>query len=76
MSILEDKILDITDTVKTGDGKIKFYTTTISDTRKGGYGDLTFGDAFVVSSNVAISKLINESYKENPEQTYFKFKKV
>ncbi|MAO72324.1 MAG: hypothetical protein CMD02_07470 [Flavobacteriales bacterium] len=68
MSILEDKILDITDTVKTGDGKIKFYTTTISDTRKGGYGDLTFGDAFVVSSNVAISKLINESYKENPEQ--------
>ena len=68
MSILEDKILDVTDTVKTGKGKIKFYTTTISDTRKGGYGDLTFGDAFVVSSNVAISKVINDTYKNNPEQ--------
>ena len=68
MSILEDKILDVTDTVKTGKGKIKFYKTTISDTRKGGYGDLTFGDAFVVSSNVAISKVIYDSYKNNPEQ--------
>ena len=68
MSILEDKILDVTDTIKTGKGKIKFYTTTISDTRNGGYGDITFGDAFVVSSNVAISKVINESYKNNPEQ--------
>ena len=68
MSILEDKIIDVTDTVKTGNGKIKFYTTTISDTRKGGYGDLTFGDAFVVSSNVAISKVINDTYKNNPEQ--------
>ena len=66
MSILEDKILDVTDTIKTGKGKIKFYTTTISDTRKGGYGDITFGDAFVVSSNVAISKVINDSYKNNP----------
>ena len=68
MSILEDKILDVTDTIKTGNGKIKFYTTTISDTRKGGYGDITFGDAFVVSSNVAISKVINDSYKNNPGQ--------
>ena len=75
MSILEDKILDVTDTVKTGKGKIKFYTTTISDTRKGGYGDLTFGDAFVVSSNVAISKVINDTYKNNPEQFISNLKK-
>ena len=68
ISILEDKIVDVSDTIKTGNGKIKFYTTTISDTKKGGYGDITFGDAFVVSSNVAISKVINENYKLNPEK--------
>ena len=68
MSLLEDNIIDVTDTIKTGKGKIKFYSTTISDTRKGGYGDLTFGDAFIVSSNVAISKVVNENYKNNPEQ--------
>ena len=68
ISVLEDKILDVSDTIKTGNGKVKFYTTTISDTKKGGYGDITFGEAFVVSSNVAISKVINENYKYNPEK--------
>ena len=68
LSVLEDGYLNVTDTVNTGNGKVSFYNTTISDTRRGGYGDLTFGEAFVVSSNVAISKVINKNYKNQPEK--------
>ncbi len=67
LSILEDDIMDITDSVETGNGRVQFYTTTISDTKRGGYGKITFGESFVVSSNVAISKVINDSYKNHPE---------
>ena len=68
LSILEVGLMDITDSVETGKGRVKFYTTTISDTKRGGYGKITFGESFVVSSNVAISKVINDSYKNHPEK--------
>ncbi|MBT5353771.1 MAG: PASTA domain-containing protein, partial [Flavobacteriales bacterium] len=54
---------------------INFYGSTISDTKDGGYGKLAFGDAFVVSSNVAISKVINENYKDQPYKFYSNLQK-
>ena len=32
------------------------------------YKNITIKDAFSISSNVAISKIINNNYKDNPEQ--------
>ena len=37
------------------------------DSKKGGYGKISIGDAFVQSSNVGISKVINRSYKDKPQ---------
>ena len=75
ISILDDGYLKLSDTVNTDDGKINFYGSTISDTKDGGYGKLAFGDAFVVSSNVAISKVINENYKYQPDKFYSNLQK-
>ncbi|MBT6815219.1 MAG: transpeptidase family protein [Flavobacteriales bacterium] len=75
ISILDDSYLKLSDTVDTDDGKINFYGSTISDTKDGGYGKLAFGDAFVVSSNVAISKVINENYKDQPYKFYSNLQK-
>ncbi|MGY8988841.1 MAG: penicillin-binding transpeptidase domain-containing protein, partial [Flavobacteriales bacterium] len=75
LSVLEDGYVKLSDTVETGNGKIKFHGSTISDTKKGGYGKITFGDAFVVSSNVAISKVINENYKSHPDKFYANLQK-
>ena len=68
LSVLEDDYVELHDTIETGKGSISFYESTINDTKQ--HGDITFGDAFVVSSNVAVSKVINESYKTNPEKFY------
>ena len=39
----------------------------MKDSRKGGYGKITIGEALVKSSNVGISKIINKSYKDKPQ---------
>lgn len=60
---LEDGVIHLDDTVDTGNGEIKYYDKIVRDTRKGGYGKITVKQAFEVSSNVGISKIINENYK-------------
>ena len=46
--------------------------STINDTKpQGGFGKITFGDAFVVSSNVAISKVINKNYNISTSDKFY-----
>lgn len=65
---LEDGYFDVTDSVDTKNGKYKFYDKTMLDSKPGGYGKITIADAFVVSSNVGISKTIYKHYKQDPSQ--------
>ena len=65
ISLLEDGNVKLTDSVDTENGKYKFYDQTMYDSKKGGYGKITLADVFVKSSNVGISKLINQEYKDN-----------
>lgn len=65
---LEDGYLSVEDTVDTEGGVYKFYDRTMRDSRKGGYGRVSLQKAFEKSSNVGISKLINQHYKNNPAQ--------
>ncbi len=65
---LEDGFLDVYDTVDTEGGVYRFYDRIMRDSRKGGYGRVSLQSAFEKSSNVGISKLINQHYKEKPEQ--------
>lgn len=67
MVALEDGLIDLDDMVDTEDGTTKFYDRTMRDSHKGGYGKITVQEAFEKSSNVAISKLINENYAKNPQ---------
>ena len=73
LSVLEDGYKELDDTIETGSGRINFYQSTIRDTEA--HGDITFGDAFVVSSNVAISKVINDNYKNQPNKFYSNLEK-
>ena len=60
---LEDGYFDLDDTIDTGDGVIYYYDKKLSDTKKGGYGKITVQQAFEISSNVGVSKIITQYYK-------------
>ena len=62
---LEDGYLHISDTVDTEGGVYQFYDRVMRDSRKGGYGRVSLQRAFEKSSNVGISKLINQHYKRS-----------
>ena len=64
---LEDKVIDTSTVIDTEKGLIKFYGKRVEDSRQGGYGKISAARVFEVSSNVGIVKIIDEHYKENPE---------
>lgn len=63
LAAIEHGHVKLTDTIDTGDGTISFFDQRIADTRKGGYGKLTVQQAFEVSSNVAMAKIVDKYYK-------------
>lgn len=65
---LEDKVVDTSDVVDTGNGIIKYYGKSVRDSRHGGYGKITMAKAFEVSSNTAIVKVIDEGYGKTPSK--------
>jgi cell division protein FtsI (penicillin-binding protein 3) len=68
LAALEDNNLDLEDSVNTQGGEITFADRTLKDSKEGGYGVITYRNAFELSSNVAVSKLIHTHYKSNPEK--------
>ncbi|TVZ51999.1 penicillin-binding protein [Dokdonia sp. Hel_I_53] len=68
VAALEDKVIDSSTVLDTENGRVKFYDRTVYDSKWGGYGKITASKAFELSSNTAFAKMINESYKDNPEQ--------
>ena len=61
---LEDGKIDTGTMVETGNGTYQIRRNTIRDTHA--YGTISVKKAFEVSSNVAITKIINTYYKDNP----------
>jgi len=68
IAALEDKVVSLDDTIDTGNGRIRYYDKTIKDSKKGGYGKITVKQVFELSSNVGMSKIINENYKGRESQ--------
>jgi cell division protein FtsI (penicillin-binding protein 3) len=64
---LEDGYVALDDTIDTGNGAVRYYDKVIRDTKWGGYGVLTVKEAFEVSSNVALSRIIYEHYRGREE---------
>ena len=68
LALLEEGKVDLTDSVDTGDGSVKFYNRTLTDVKKGGYGMITVEDVFVKSSNVGVAKLVTEHFGDDPQR--------
>ncbi len=69
IALLEDKKVRLADTMDVGrGGYIVYYNRTMRDVYPIRNGRFTVREAFEKSSNVAISKLVWDAYKENPEQ--------
>lgn len=68
IAAMEDGHLDLDDSVDTEDGSIQYYDRVMHDSHQGGYGKISLKQAFEKSSNVGISKLLVQSYKDNPQQ--------
>lgn len=67
MVALEDKVIDTSTMVNTGNGTYSFYGKRVSDSRRGGHGEISAGRSIEVSSNIGIAKLIHDNYKDNPK---------
>ncbi|MBL4624906.1 MAG: transpeptidase family protein [Flavobacteriales bacterium] len=67
IAALEEGLVDVTDSVETGKGAYQFYDQVMRDSKYGGHGKMTFGEALVVSSNIGISKVIFDAYSKNPQ---------
>ena len=71
---LEQKVLDTATVVDTEKGRIRMYGRTISDSKRGGYGEISAARALEVSSNIAFARLINDAYKDKPKKFTDKIK--
>jgi len=65
---LEDGVIDLDDSVSTGDGTVKYYDKVIRDHEDEGLGKITAREVFEHSSNVGTAKIIYENYKDNPRR--------
>jgi len=68
LALLEAGKVELTDSVDTGDGAMKFSDRTMTDSKNGGYGKLTVEDVFVKSSNVGTAMLVDEHFGDNPQE--------
>ena len=68
IALLEDGHVRPEDKVDVGEGITYYYGQKMEDSGEEGWGEITVQRAFEVSSNVGISKIVNESYKKKPEQ--------
>ncbi len=68
IAAMEDGVVDLHDTINTGDGTVKFYDKVIRDHEDKGLGRITAREVFEHSSNVGTAKIISEGYKDNPRR--------
>ena len=70
MVALDDGVVDTTKLINTGSGIVDMHGAKMKDHNwhKGGYGTISFARALEVSSNIGISRVIDEYYSKNPEK--------
>ncbi|MDF9801237.1 cell division protein FtsI (penicillin-binding protein 3) [Catalinimonas alkaloidigena] len=68
IALMEEAHLNLNDSIDAGDGKYEFYDRVMTDHEYGGYGMISFKDAFSHSSNIAISRWVNHHFGLKPER--------
>ena len=76
VAALEDGMVDTSTVIDTKKGYWRIYDRTVRDSRHGGYGKISVGRAFEVSSNTAFAKIIHENYKDQPEDFVGRLRKM
>lgn len=66
IALLEDGLVEPDDIVDVGDGSIDYHGHRMRDSGDEGLGKITFREAFERSSNVGISKMVYEHYRDRP----------
>ena len=68
LALLEENNISLEDKVETGNGVHLFYNRSMRDAKNGGYGTMTVREGFEKSSNVAISKLVDQYFGSSPSK--------
>jgi cell division protein FtsI (penicillin-binding protein 3) len=68
LAALEDGYIKLSDSIDTEKGRHRFYDTDMYDSHEGGFGKITVKNAFEVSSNIAVAKIITEHYGKQPQK--------
>lgn len=66
IALLEDTDVELADSIATGNGEYTIYKDKVRDTREGGFGTITVQQAFELSSNIAMAKLVDKHFKTRP----------
>jgi cell division protein FtsI (penicillin-binding protein 3) len=66
IALLEDTDIELTDSIATGKGELTFYKEKVRDHHEGGFGTITIQQAFELSSNIAMAKLVDKHFKAKP----------
>lgn len=65
---LEDNVIQLSDSIETGNGSTQFYGKTIRDAHQIGNGTISVREVIEQSSNVGIAKIIWEHYSNEPQK--------
>ncbi len=65
---LDEGVVDINDTIDTGNGVVSYYGLKMKDAHQGGLGKLTVKQVFAHSSNVGVSKIITRNFSKDPHR--------
>jgi cell division protein FtsI (penicillin-binding protein 3) len=68
MALFEDGLAKPTDILDTRKGEVFYNGVSMKDSHVGGFGKITLSDAFVQSSNTAISQAVNNAYRSSPKK--------
>lgn len=67
MVALDHGVVDLDDSIETGNGTYKFFDQTMRDSKHGGWGTISVKEAIAYSSNVAVSRITFENYYDQPQ---------
>jgi len=68
LAAMQDGVVTPHDSIDARDGQITYYGRTMRDVGDEEHGVITVQEAFEISSNVAVSQIIYNAYKDNPQQ--------
>lgn len=66
--LLKNDLIKPSDSIETGNGEYQYYDRTMRDAKAGGFGTISFKEAIAFSSNVAVSKVVFDRFKDNPQR--------